>query len=117
MSLITPLTERVKSRAIEAGYLAKEAVAEIKTSPTPAKPLTTDIGKGEVLRLAEEQLEDCPRGVAHVGFELSDAAEQRAREDAAVVEDHCLDHAGRVSVTGRHLLVERWRARGCRRRW
>jgi uncharacterized protein (TIGR02271 family) len=47
----------VKSRAIEAGWLAKEAIAEPKTIPVPAKPLTTDIGKGEVLRLAEEQLE------------------------------------------------------------
>ena len=48
----------VKSRAIEAGYLAKETVAETRTTtPMPAKPLTTDIGKGEVLRLAEEQLE------------------------------------------------------------
>jgi uncharacterized protein (TIGR02271 family) len=47
----------VKSRAIESGWLAKEGVAETKTVPAPAKPLTTDIGKGEVLRLAEEQLE------------------------------------------------------------
>ena len=49
----------VKSRAIEAGYLPKETVAEAKTMniPAPVKPLTTDIGKGEVLRLAEEQLE------------------------------------------------------------
>jgi uncharacterized protein (TIGR02271 family) len=47
----------VKSRAIEAGYLAKETVAETRTTPVPAKPLTVDIGKGEVLRLAEEQLE------------------------------------------------------------
>jgi uncharacterized protein (TIGR02271 family) len=47
----------VKSRAIEAGWLAKEAVMETKAIPAPAKPVTTDIGKGEVLRLAEEQLE------------------------------------------------------------
>ena len=47
----------VKTRAIEAGWLAKEAVPEIKTTPAPVRPLTTDIGKGEVLRLAEEQLE------------------------------------------------------------
>ena len=47
----------VKSRAIEAGWLAKEAVAETKAIPAPVKPLTTDIGKGEVLRLAEEQIE------------------------------------------------------------
>jgi stress response protein YsnF len=47
----------VKTRAIEAGWLAKEAVIETKTTPAPVRPLTTDIGKGEVLRLAEEQLE------------------------------------------------------------
>jgi uncharacterized protein (TIGR02271 family) len=47
----------VKTRAIEAGWLAKEVVPEIKTTPAPVRPLTTDIGKGEVLRLAEEQLE------------------------------------------------------------
>ncbi len=47
----------VKSRAIEAGWLAKEAIIEAKPIPAPAKPVTTDIGKGEVLRLAEEQLE------------------------------------------------------------
>src|SRR5262245_59021495 len=43
----------VRSRAIEAGYLAKEAVPEPKAIPAPVKPVTTDIGKGEVLRLAE----------------------------------------------------------------
>jgi uncharacterized protein (TIGR02271 family) len=47
----------VKSRAIEAGWLPKETVMETKAIPAPAKPVTTDIGKGEVLRLAEEQLE------------------------------------------------------------
>lgn len=48
----------VRSRAIESGYLAKDAVAEpAPPIPMPAKPLTTDIGKGEVLRLAEEQIE------------------------------------------------------------
>ena len=48
----------VRSRAIEAGYLAKDAVAE-PAAPmlAPVKPVTTDIGKGEVLRLAEEQIE------------------------------------------------------------
>jgi uncharacterized protein (TIGR02271 family) len=47
----------VRSRAIESGYLAKDAVAEPAPIPAPAKPLTTDIAKGEVLRLAEEQIE------------------------------------------------------------
>jgi uncharacterized protein (TIGR02271 family) len=47
----------VRSRAIEAGYLPKETVAEPKPMMMPARPVTTDIGKGEVLRLAEEQLE------------------------------------------------------------
>jgi uncharacterized protein (TIGR02271 family) len=50
----------VRSRAIEAGYLPKETVVDTKTTTAtmaPAKPVTTDIGKGEVLRLAEEQLE------------------------------------------------------------
>jgi uncharacterized protein (TIGR02271 family) len=39
------------------GILNQHNVVEPRTIPSPAKPLTTDIGKGEVLRLAEEQLE------------------------------------------------------------
>ena len=44
-------------RTIEAGWLPKDAVAEPTPMAAPAKPLTTDIAKGEVLRLAEEQIE------------------------------------------------------------
>ena len=55
----------------------------------------------DVALVAEEQLEHRAGRVAHVGFELPDAAEQGAREDAAVVEDDCLDHRRRVSAPPR----------------
>jgi len=52
----------VQTRAMEAGLLSKGAATS--TTPTPAAaatapstPLTTDVGKTEVLRLAEEQIE------------------------------------------------------------
>jgi uncharacterized protein (TIGR02271 family) len=50
----------VQNRAIETGVLPKAAA--VATPPAvaaavPARPLTTDMGKNEVLRLAEEQLE------------------------------------------------------------
>jgi uncharacterized protein (TIGR02271 family) len=50
----------VQNRALETGFLEKNTAAPVASATTaamPAKPLTTDIGKGEVLRLAEEQLE------------------------------------------------------------
>ncbi len=77
--------------------------------------------------VAEEQLEHGARGVAHVGFELPDAAEERAREHAAVVEDHRLDHRREgtgspdhpqpVRGRGWRPRVGRWPGRGCRPRW
>jgi uncharacterized protein (TIGR02271 family) len=50
----------VQNRAMEAGLLSRSAATN--TAPTigataPASPLKTDVGKTEVLRLAEEQLE------------------------------------------------------------
>lgn len=50
----------VQKRAIETGTLSKAAAAPIPptvAAAIPARPLTADIGKSEVLRLAEEQLE------------------------------------------------------------
>ena len=49
----------VQSRALETGFLEKSAAGSVASAAAaiPTKPLTTDIGKGEVLRLAEEQLE------------------------------------------------------------
>ena len=50
----------VQNRAMEAGLLAKSAAtstAPAVAATVPATPLTTDVGKTEVLRLAEEQLE------------------------------------------------------------
>jgi uncharacterized protein (TIGR02271 family) len=50
----------VQSRAIESGVLSKAAaipaVAAV-VAAVPAKPLTSDVSKDEVLRLAEEQLD------------------------------------------------------------
>jgi uncharacterized protein (TIGR02271 family) len=47
----------VSRRAVETGLMASSEVAPATITPAPAKPLTAAIGKGEVLRLAEEQLE------------------------------------------------------------
>src|SRR5262249_33105425 len=50
----------VQNRAMEAGLLSKSAATSTTptvAAPTPAAPLTTDVNKTEVLRLAEEQLE------------------------------------------------------------
>ena len=47
----------VSRRAVETGMIASNEAALPATVPAPAKPLTTEIDKGEVLRLAEEQLE------------------------------------------------------------
>lgn len=54
----------VQKRAIEAGLLTRNATTTATTTaaatpapPLPARPLVSDIDKGEVLRLAEEQLE------------------------------------------------------------
>jgi uncharacterized protein (TIGR02271 family) len=48
----------VQTRAIESGFLSSKAAAPPPAEAmAPAKPLISDIGKGEVLRLAEEQLE------------------------------------------------------------
>jgi stress response protein YsnF len=46
----------VSRRAVDTGMIASSE-AFPATVPAPAKPLTTEIDKGEVLRLAEEQLE------------------------------------------------------------
>src|SRR5262249_46056754 len=51
----------------------------------------------DVVRLAEEQLEQRALAVALRRFELADPAEQRARDHAAVVEDHRLDHGRHVT--------------------
>jgi uncharacterized protein (TIGR02271 family) len=42
---------------VETGFRASSEVAPAPPTPAPAKPLTTEMNKGEVLRLAEEQLE------------------------------------------------------------
>jgi len=47
----------VSRRAVETGMMASNEIATPAAVPTPPKPLTTEIDKGEVLRLAEEQLE------------------------------------------------------------
>src|SRR5262249_49612176 len=47
----------VSRRAVETGMVASSEVAPPPAVPAPAKPLTTEMDKGEVLRLAEEQLE------------------------------------------------------------
>jgi len=46
----------VSRRAVDTGMIASSEALPA-TVPAPAKPLTTEIDKGEVLRLAEEQLE------------------------------------------------------------
>ena len=46
----------VSRRAVETGMIASSEALPA-TVPAPAKPLTTEVDKGEVLRLAEEQLE------------------------------------------------------------
>jgi uncharacterized protein (TIGR02271 family) len=50
----------VQDRAVETGILSKAAalpVAAAAAAAVPVKPLTTDVSKSEVIRLAEEQLE------------------------------------------------------------
>ncbi len=52
----------VKDRAVDAGVITKEAAAAIATpaavaAAVPAKPVTSDLGKNEVIRLAEEHLD------------------------------------------------------------
>jgi uncharacterized protein (TIGR02271 family) len=47
----------VSRRAVETGLMATSDVVPVVPTPVPAKPLTAEIDKGEVLRLAEEQLE------------------------------------------------------------
>jgi len=47
----------VSRRAVETGFRASSEVAPAPPTPAPAKPLTAEMNKGEVLRLAEEQLE------------------------------------------------------------
>ena len=47
----------VSRRAVETGLMASGDVAPAVPTPAPAKPLTAEIDKGEVIRLAEEQLE------------------------------------------------------------
>src|SRR6516225_12153871 len=52
----------VQTRAMEAGLLAKGAATSTPPTPAaaataPSTPLTTDVAKTEVLRLAEEQIE------------------------------------------------------------
>ena len=47
----------VSRRAVETGLVATSDVMPVVPTPVPAKPLTAEIDKGEVLRLAEEQLE------------------------------------------------------------
>src|SRR5215831_4376270 len=46
----------VSRRAVDTGMIASSEALPA-TVPAPAKPLTTEIAKGEVLRLAEEQIE------------------------------------------------------------
>jgi uncharacterized protein (TIGR02271 family) len=47
----------VSRRAVEAGLMASSDVPKPAAGPLPAKPLITEMDKGEVLRLAEEQLQ------------------------------------------------------------
>jgi uncharacterized protein (TIGR02271 family) len=51
----------VKDRAVDTGVISKEAAAAIAVpaavAALPAKPVTSDLGKEQVLRLAEEHLE------------------------------------------------------------
>jgi uncharacterized protein (TIGR02271 family) len=51
----------VKDRAVDTGIISKEAAATIAIPATaaalPARPVTSDLGKEQVLRLAEEHLE------------------------------------------------------------
>jgi uncharacterized protein (TIGR02271 family) len=50
----------VKDRAVDAGVISKETAAAIATpavAAPPARPVTSDLGKSEVIRLAEEHLE------------------------------------------------------------
>lgn len=49
----------VKDRAVDTGVLSKAEAAEIPAAPVapPAKPITTDLGKQQVIRLAEEHLD------------------------------------------------------------
>lgn len=52
----------VKDRAVDTGLISKEAAATIAApaavaAAIPSKPITSDLGKNEVIRLAEEHLE------------------------------------------------------------
>ncbi len=52
----------VKDRAVDAGVISKETAAAIAApaavaAAVPARPVTTDLGKNEVIRLAEEHLD------------------------------------------------------------
>jgi uncharacterized protein (TIGR02271 family) len=52
----------VKDRAVDTGVISKETAAAIAVpaavaAATPAKPITSDLGKDQVLRLAEEHLD------------------------------------------------------------
>lgn len=48
----------VKDRAVDTGVLSEKAAATIAETPVmpPAKPVTSDLGQQQVLKLAEEQL-------------------------------------------------------------
>src|SRR5947208_3078672 len=57
--------------------------------------------RADVRGLAENEFEDRSRRVAHVGLETADAAEERARDDAAVVPDDGFDRrCHEVHATG-----------------
>jgi uncharacterized protein (TIGR02271 family) len=66
----------VADRAVDTGVISKAAAAAIAAPPAvaaavPSKPVTSDLGKNEVIRLAEEHLE--------VGKRLVDAGTTRIR--------------------------------------
>ncbi len=90
---ISPISMRCQSWVTDSRPTAAAASSPVGVAPS----LDADVAL-----VAEEELEHRARRVAHVGLELPDAAEQRAREDAAVVEDHCLDHAGGYRLPRRH---------------
>jgi len=98
----------VQRRAIESGFASSGVATTASTVPVPVKPLTTDIDKEQVLRLAEEQLEVGKRLVTDGTTRIRRFVVEKPVEAKVTLHEEHLEIVRRAAATPASLKDIEW---------